>query len=298
MNPSIRLTSPSILNDNSFEYLVTALPQHEHIGGKQIIIDLSLIESIDAYGLLGLVIIGSYLRKNNCSTAITLPRQKDALAFMYQAGFCSYLPGLFNEGSPVFSEPLPQESPFLLGITPIDKSLDIHDIAITVRESFRHRFPTETPDLWNNHIVIISEICQNIPEHSKDSGFVAITCTHDTYKRPIMHIVIMDTGIGIRTSLNDRFQSVFREKWSDHMALHKTLFEGVSRFNDPGRGNGIVRSKELVNKLNGKMSIRSGTAKLWGKIPSWEIERFFRKSLTYLPGTQINIQLPVPIENS
>lgn len=289
----IRLTSPTILNDNSFEYLVSALPSPDKLPQEEVQLDLTLTEAIDPFSLLGIVTLGNYLKRSGSNTRLLLPRHKESLSFMEQAGLNDYLPVLFNEHTPLPDDQVQSDKRCIVGITKIEKSLDIHDIVIQVRERLGETMNSSHNDIWNSSMVIISEMCQNIHEHSMDTGFALIVLYRDHYKRDILHLVIMDTGIGIKTSLDQKFHSVFREKWSDYMALHKTLFEGVSRHDDPGRGNGIVRSKELVNKFNGKMSIRSGTAKLWGRIPAWEIERFFRKPLTYLPGTQINILLPL-----
>lgn len=287
------LISPNILNENSYEYLLNQLPPldtHE----KDINIDLSITESIDHYSILATLELGIYLTRNSLSTSISLPKNNEVLQCMANCGFFKVM----SLGFPNHTGTLPQadsDKGIILEITPVEKSLDIHDITQAIRSKIKQKYNEQETYLWDNVLVVVSEICQNIPEHSQDRGFVAMQeVFHKQYKKNYINIVVMDSGIGIKHSLDKKFSAVFRAQWSDHMALHKTLFEGVSRHDDPGRGNGIIRTREMVvEKYRGNMSVRSGTAKLWGKIATWEIERFFRRPLTYLPGTQVNLLLPL-----
>jgi hypothetical protein len=49
--------------------------------------------------------------------------------------------------------------------------------------------------------------------------------------------------------------------------------------------------KRFIKQWNGKISIRSGTAKL-SIIPDWAWGRVRERNLAYFPGSQINIMLP------
>ena len=57
-----------------------------------------------------------------------------------------------------------------------------------------------------------------------------------------------------------------------------------------GRGHGLAAVRRFVNQWNGKLSIRSGTARL-SIIPEWARGKEKETKLTYFPGSQINILL-------
>jgi signal transduction histidine kinase len=69
------------------------------------------------------------------------------------------------------------------------------------------------------------------------------------------------------------------------------LFEGASRFSDPGRGHGLSEVRKRVQRWNGKISIRSGTARLVLP-PSWDSSAHHQANLSPFPGTLISIILP------
>lgn len=288
------LVAPNILNDNSFEYLINQLPDLEGHPEKELGVDLSITEAIDSYGLLGLLELGAHLKNKGFSCHLIPPKNEQVLSVFTSSGFLKFAAESFLAlpGHKIQSE---TDTAIILEITPVESFSDVQNVVALVREKIKLNHFNEDTYTWDNIIVAISEICQNIPEHSKSRGFASTTVSFSRlHKRHIVNIVVMDLGIGIKNSLDEKLSPVFRERWTDRLAIHKTLFEGISRHDDPGRGNGIIRTRELVvEKFRGNMSLRSGTAKLWGKIPSWEIERLLRKPLVYLPGTQINITIPL-----
>ena len=116
----------------------------------------------------------------------------------------------------------------------------------------------------NGFIVALSEICQNIVEHSENKGFVGI----QKYRFPslgknIVKIAVMDAGIGFRRSLSTRFKLK-----GDLEAIEKALLHGASRHEDEGRGHGLAAVRRFVEQWQGRLSIRSGTARL-SIIPQW-----------------------------
>ena len=139
----------------------------------------------------------------------------------------------------------------------------------------------------NGFIVALSEVCQNIIEHSENKGFVGI----QKYRFPklnknVVKIAVMDIGIGFRKSLSARFK--FK---NDIDAIDKALLHGASRYEDEGRGHGLAAVRRFVTQWNGKISIRSGSAKL-AIIPKWARGREQERNLVNFPGAQINILLP------
>ncbi|OGW42714.1 MAG: hypothetical protein A2X57_00995 [Nitrospirae bacterium GWD2_57_8] len=139
----------------------------------------------------------------------------------------------------------------------------------------------------NGFIVALSEVCQNIIEHSENKGFVGIQkYRFSSLNKNVVKIAVMDVGVGFRTSLSGRFKLK-----SDLEAIEKALLHGASRYEDEGRGHGLAAVRRFVTQWNGKLSIRSGSARL-SLIPSWSRGREREQYLTRFPGAQVNILLP------
>jgi sensor histidine kinase regulating citrate/malate metabolism len=102
----------------------------------------------------------------------------------------------------------------------------------------------------------------------------------------VVKIAVMDAGIGFRKSLSNRFKLK-----GDIDAIDKALLHGASRYEDEGRGHGLAAVRRFVNQWQGRLSIRSGTARL-SIIPNWSRGREQERGLIQFPGAQINIMLP------
>ena len=178
----------------------------------------------------------------------------------------------------------------LLEITPIEKSNDIHFIVGKVRDRAQAILTSHLhydDRAVNGFIVALSEVCQNIIEHSENKGFVGIQkYRYQSLNRNIVKIAVMDVGIGFRRSLAHRFKLQ-----SDLEAIDKALLHGASRYEDQGRGHGLAAVRKFVNQWQSKLSIRSGTARL-AIMPAWARGREQDRNLIFFPGSQINIILP------
>jgi len=257
-------------------------------------IDLSDVSFIDPYGMVGLLEIGELCMLEDIKKTILLPRSAEVLRYLERMDFFASARRSFSlEPMHVPSPASPGkagDSDVLLEITPIERANDIHYIVGKVEERAqailaKHlRYDSRA---INGFIVALSEICQNIVEHSENKGFVGI----QKYRFPglgknIVKIAVMDAGIGFRRSLSTRFKLA-----GDLDAIEKALLHGASRHEDEGRGHGLAAVRRFVEQWQGRISIRSGTAKL-SLIPKWARGREREPRLTNFPGSQINIILP------
>lgn len=178
----------------------------------------------------------------------------------------------------------------MLKITPTEKSDDIHFIVGEVKDrahSILARHLHHDERAISSFIVVLSEVCQNIIEYSETKGFVGIQKYYfHNMNKNVVKIAVMDIGIGFRISLSERFSLK-----NDIEAIEKALLHGASRYAENGRRHGIATAKRFVNQWYGKLSIRSGTAKL-SIIPAWAWGKEKEISLTQFLRTQINILLP------
>ena len=81
------------------------------------------------------------------------------------------------------------------------------------------------------------------------------------------------------------------ERWGDGAALELALLQSVSRFRDPGRGQGLAGIRRYLGRWEGKISIRSGTARL-SVVPSWDDDVPLAEHLPFFPGSQVQITIP------
>ncbi len=257
-------------------------------------IDLRDVTFIDPYGMVGLLEIGELCMLEDIKKTILLPRSAEVQRYLERMEFFESAKRYFSlDPMQVPSTPAADkavDSDVLLEITPIERSNDIHYIVGRVEERaqtilVKHlRYDDRA---INGFIVALSEICQNIVEHSENKGFVGIQkYRFPSLGRNIVKIAVMDAGIGFRRSLASRFRLK-----GDLEAIEKALLHGASRHEDEGRGHGLAAVRRFIDQWQGRLSIRSGTARL-SIIPKWARGKEREQNLTNFPGSQINIILP------
>jgi hypothetical protein len=258
------------------------------------IIDLRDATFIDPFGMVGLLEIGELSKSEGIKKTIFLPESEEVLKYLERMDFFRFSHRYFRlePSEPSISDKYLRSSysDVLLEITPIEKSDDIHFIVGKVKGRAhailtRHLHYDER--VIHGFIVSLSEVCQNILEHSEHTGFVGIQkYNFQKLNKKIVKLAVMDIGIGFKGSLSERF-----EIKDDIDAIEKALLYGASRYADRGRGHGLPSVRRFVNRWNGRLSIRSGTAKR-SIIPQWAWGKEREVNLTYFPGSQINIMLP------
>ena len=257
-------------------------------------IELREINFIDPYGMVGLLEIGELFKSEGIQKIIYLPESEEVLKYLERMDFFQFAERYFilEPSDMQISEKYLRSSysDVLLEITPIEKSDDIHFIVGKVKDrshAILARHLNYDENAINNFIVALSEVCQNIIEHSEYKGFVGIQkYRFQGIDKNVVKIAVMDVGIGFRKSLSERFSLK-----NDLDAIEKGLLHGASRFTEKGRGHGLSAVRRFVKQWNGKLSIRSGTAK-FSIIPEWARGKAKEMNLAYFPGAQINIMLP------
>jgi len=275
------------ITEDTFEHVL-------HIFKDQDEINLQEVSFIDPYGMVGILEIGEFLKSQGAQKILYLPESEEVLKYLERMDFFRFAGKYFDLRPPqphISGKYLRSSySDVLLEITPIEKSDDIHFIVGRVKDRAhailaKHLHYDERA--INGFIVALSEVCQNIIEHSEAKGFVGIQKYHfQTMNKNVVKIAVMDIGIGFKMSLSERFSLK-----DDLEAIEKALLHGASRYTEKGRGHGLAAVRRFVNQWNGKLSIRSGTAKL-SIIPAWAWGKEKEFDLTQFPGTQVNILLP------
>ena len=285
---------PDSLDEHTFDQLLEGL---EPETGERLLVDARHLRFADPFGMLGLLALGQYAGRKAEKPILQLPDEGDVVGYMARMDFFEQAEELFEIHGSSRRKRVEGGSDVLLEITPVNSHQDVIGIVDRVNKRAvdilisQLNYPRAQAARFS---VILSEVCQNITEHAEAGGWVA-TQTY-TYKkrlggRKVVVIAVMDLGIGFRTSLTSTHATRFAERWTDATALETAFMHGMSRFHDPGRGQGLQQIRKNVNQWGGKFSIRSGTARI-ADVPSWEEGSPLDENRPYLPGAQICIILP------
>ena len=282
---------PPSLDDVTFEQVleqVTNVPADE-----KLLVDARHARWASPFGLTALLTLAQSRAER---AAFAPPEADETLSYWTRAGFFKYAADLFEIVGTAPKQKQAGESDVLLEITPIAKSDDVHEIVGRIQQKAQHILTRELnldAKATMGFAMTLSEACQNIVEHAGRGGWVAV----QTYKwtkrlgRRVVVIAVCDAGVGFRQSLESAPGRVRSDRWDDAMALEEAVVRGVSRFRDPGRGQGLAGVRRYVGRWDGKLSVRSGTARI-AIVPTWDDDVALSENLPPFPGAQMQITIP------
>lgn len=284
------ITVPPSLDDHTFEQVVeqlAAVPPD-----ARLLLDARHTRWSSPYGLTALLTLGQTRAER---PTLAVPEGEETAGYWARAGFFKYADELFE-----LSGAVPRvrggESSVLLEITPVVKSEDVHDVVGRIQQQATRILTTELhydAKATVGFAMSLSEICQNIVEHAGRGGWVAVqayTWRKRLGNRRVVVVAVCDAGLGFRQSLESAPGRVLDDRWDDGKALEDAVVRGVSRFRDPGRGQGIAGVRRFISRWDAKLSVRSGTAKI-ALIPSWDEDVPLQEGLAPFPGAQVQVTL-------
>jgi anti-sigma regulatory factor (Ser/Thr protein kinase) len=284
---------PSQIDDRTFDQFAKAFGQPE---GERLLFDAHAAQWASPYGLVGLLAAGQWLAEQHYLRPLfTLPTDRDVAHYWARAGFFAHAKEYFDLHGKVPRVAASGSSDVLLEVTPVRGADDVHEIVDRIQD----RAAVILKDLGleaqatMGFAMALSEACQNIVEHAGTGGWVAV----QTYRwrrrlgRRVAVIAVADAGVGFRSSLEATQSHRYGDRWGDASALEAALIRGLSRFRDPGRGQGLGGVRRYVSRWEGKLSVRSGTARL-GILPSWDDDVPLADKLPAFPGSQVLTIIP------
>ena len=285
---------PQSLDDRSFEQFAATFAAAP--GGSRVLIDAHACEWASPFGLVGLLCAGQALTERGAKPLLTAPADRDVAHYWARAGFFRQAEDLFEIHGTVPRVKPPPETNVLLEVTPVRVAGDVHTIVDRIQERAA-AILTAALGLEAKATVgfgmALSEACQNIVEHAGTGGWVAVHAY--TWRRRlgrrVVVIAVADAGVGFRQTLEATQAAGFGDRWGDGRALEAAFIHGVSRFRDPGRGQGLRGIRRWLDRWDGKMSIRSGTARI-AMVPPWDDDVVLKEGLPMFPGAQLQILVP------
>jgi anti-sigma regulatory factor (Ser/Thr protein kinase) len=266
---------PQSFDDRSFDSFAAgfgAWPPEERI-----LVDARAAQWASPYGLVGLLTAGQALvEAGREKPLLTVPQTDDVKRYWARTGFFAHAAGLFEMHGKVPRAAASGPSDVLLDVTPVRASEDVHEVVGRIGANAARILSGELGLEAKSSVgfsMALSESCTNIVEHAGTGGWVAVQAY--TFRR----------------SLETAHAKRFGDRWSDATALEAALIQNVSRFRDPGRGQGFAGIKRYLSRWQGKISIRSGTARL-AIVPPWDDDVPLADQLPFFPGAQVQITVP------
>jgi anti-sigma regulatory factor (Ser/Thr protein kinase) len=286
---------PASLDDKSFDQLAQSLGSWPP--ETRCLFDARTTQWASPYGLVGLLTAGQALVETGAERPLlTVPTADDVRRYWARAGFFQYAAELFEIHGRVPRISPAEHSDVMLPVTPVRAAEDVHQVVGQIREAAGRILAGELdldPSAAMGFSMALSESCQNIVEHAGTSGWVAVQSYNFRRRlgRRVAVIAVSDAGVGFRRSLEGTQAKRFGDRWGDGAALEAALIQGVSRFRDPGRGQGLAGIKRYLARWQGKVTIRSGTARL-SIVPAWDDDVPMHEHLPFFPGAQVQIMIP------
>lgn len=287
------ISVPPSLDEQTFEQVIeqlAPLPDEE-----KILIDARHARWASPYGLISLLCVAQSRAQR---MSFSVPDNPDTVSYWSRTGFFRYAAELYDMHGNVPRARDAHESDVLLEITPIVQSDDVHGVVGRIQQKaadILHGQLNLDTAVTGAFGMTLSESCQNIVEHAGLGGWVAV----QTYKytrrlgRRVVVIAVCDAGMGFRKSLESSPSHRLSDRWDDGMALEDAVLRAVSRFRhgDKGRGQGLAGIRRFVGRWSGKLSVRSGTARI-AVTPDWDEDVPLQENLPFFPGAQMQVIIP------
>ena len=285
------ITVPPSLDDHTFEQVVEQLASVPH--DAKLLVDARHTRWASPYGLTALLALG---QSRDDRASFAAPEAEDTASYWARTGFFRHADEVYDIHGSV-PKGRGGESSVLLEITQITKSEDVHEVVGRIQQKAAQILSKELnieAKATVGFAMTLSEICQNIIEHAGRGGYVAVqtyTYRKRLASRRVVVIAVCDAGLGFRQTLESAPGFVRSDRWDDAAALEAAVIRGVSRFRDPGRGQGLAGVRRYIARWDGKVSVRSGTARI-AIVPSWDDDVPLTEKLAPFPGSQVQVTIP------
>jgi anti-sigma regulatory factor (Ser/Thr protein kinase) len=282
---------PPTLDDHSFEQV---LEQVSHFPPDQkILVDARHTRWASPYGLTALLTLAE---TRTTRPDFAAPETEDTATYWARAGFFKFAMEVYDVHGHVPKTRAAGESEVLLEITPVRKSEDVHAVVGRIQQKAQEIIQKKLnidAKATVGFAMTLSEACQNIIEHAGRGGWVMVQ-TYTWQKRlgrRVVVIAVCDAGVGFRASLESAQGHRLGDRWDDATALEEAVIRGVSRFRETGRGQGLAGIRRYIGRWDGKLSVRSGTARIT-IVPPWDDDLPLAEGLPAFPGAQMQITIP------
>jgi anti-sigma regulatory factor (Ser/Thr protein kinase) len=281
---------PPSLDDHTFEDVLRQVAPYP--ADTKLLLDARHVRWASPYGLTALLTLA---QARPSALSLAVPELDETASYWARAGFFRQAEELFELHGTYPKRAGTADSNVLLELTAVAKSEDVHDVVGRIQQKAQQILRELSLDAKASvgFAMTLSEICQNIVEHAGRGGWVMVQTYRWTKRlgRRVVVIAVADAGVGFRQSLESAPGKERGDRWDDAAALEDAVIRGVSRFRDPGRGQGLAGVRRYLGRWDGKLSVRSGTARI-AIVPSWDDDVPLAEQLPTFPGAQVQVTIP------
>lgn len=287
------ITVPASLDEQSFETVIEQLAAVP--ADAKVLVDARHCRFATPYGLTALLCLAqSRVEKPEFAP----PEEADTASYWSRSSFFKYAEELFVMRGAVPRARAVGDSDVLLEVTPVAKNEDVHAIVGRIQEKATQILVQKLdldPRATMSFVMTLSEACSNIIEHAGRGGWVMVQRYNWSKRRvgrDVVQIAVNDAGVGFRQSLETSRARALADRWDDGVALESAVINGVSRLQDPGRGQGLKGIRGYAHRFDGKFTVRSGTSRIAPIVPDWDEDDARIDGLPYFPGAQLQVIIP------
>jgi hypothetical protein len=277
----MHVQAPQIMNLNGYSWLIRDLLWAAREGLDEVVLDLSRVEKAYPDGVLPLIATTMRLRWAANMEIEVIPPSADYMRSVFEAVGWSHFLSTRNID-------FPDLPPYTRQFTPARPFGTAGELE-TIRKSIMQvvlaqgRLAEWLPEAieWS-----LWEVMENVLNHSQAGlGWVQLSTFSKTRHA---NIVVVDCGVGIAGSLNERFPSI-----TDQAALKKAVEQGGTR--DPLRnaGYGLTGCARIALSNRGEFVVLSGGYRLTvepGTSPQGDLYRYSREE-GFHQGTIVELEL-------
>ncbi len=289
---------PTSFDERSFEPFAQSLAAGSLT--DRLLFDARGTQWASPFGFVALLTAAQAVREaGGPAPQFTMPQAEEVRRYWARAGLFRHLAELVEIAGRLPRVRVDEQSDVLLGVTPVRASEDVHGVVGKIQAAATRILHGELgleAKATMGFAMALSEACQNIVEHAGTGGWVSVHAySWKRLRRRVVVIAVSDAGVGFRRSLEPTQARRLGDRWSDAAALEAAVIQNVSRFRDPGRGQGIAGIKRYLARWSGKLTVRSGTARI-AIVPPWDDDSPMLEHLAPFPGAQVQIVIPAQHE--
>lgn len=284
---------PRSLDQASFDALFRELAAVST--SSDLLIDAQLTQWASPFGLAALLTVGD---SREIVPRFLIPKSHRTTEDWTTCGFFTQAQRVFEMVGDLPSISTANQAAVLLPLTRIAASADVHNVVQTIQTRARNiLIDTVKTDasVALRFTTALSEVCQNIVEHSGGGGWVISRAygSNDSATAGVVRIAVCDSGIGFLKSMEGLQKGSEMQTWDDAVALEEAVMRGASRYKDPGRGQGIAGVRRIIRKLNGAFTVRSGTARIAILPERAGAQDSLLRDLPAFQGAQVEMEIPL-----
>lgn len=245
------------LNAAACDRLLARLASRPAASSNEITVDLQAASFIDPYGAACLCLVVRHLAEDQQRVILVWPSSQRAQLAVAQMGLSTAIRP-WAEMRNIPGRGLQAESTGTLPVSPIRTRSDVQDV-LTYLVSLAQRSLDFDPGDVLDAGKVVSELCNNVVDHSQAEGLVVAQILRDRRGQRYVSLAVADPGVGIRASLAARHPEAAH--WRHGEAIQRALGGLSSRTS--GGGAGLRSIYAVVRRYNGRLAIRSGDERIY-----------------------------------